>query len=165
MQEAMKELRSFCYLTHPPTLQPDGLRSTLRQLTKGYADRSGLTVKFRSSPNVDKLPVRTQRAFLRIVQEALANVHRHSSATLVSVNLRRTASRLHLTISDNGRGVEGMSEDGHAPLRPGVRLLGIRARVQQLTGDLKIQTGPQGTRIQVAVPVGEALVSGVVDWR
>ena len=112
------------------------------------------SIKFHSSPNVDELPFQTQRALLRIVQEALANVHRHASASHISVRLRRTADRLHLTITDNGRGVEGMSEVGRAPLRPGVGLLGIRTRVQQLNGDLKLQTGPHGTRIHAAIPVG-----------
>ena len=95
MQEAMKELRTFSYLVHPPVLAADGLRSTIRQYVNGYANRSGLSVKFRSSPKVDKLPFRTQQALLRIVQEALANVHRHASASHVSIDLL-IAEQLHL---------------------------------------------------------------------
>jgi signal transduction histidine kinase len=84
----------------------------------------------------------------------LANVHRHASASHVSVDLRQIAGRLHLTITDNGRGVEGMSEqEGDAPIRPGVGILGIRARVRQFGGDLKIRTGSHGTRIHAVVPV------------
>jgi PAS domain S-box-containing protein len=158
MQEAMKELRTFSYLMHPPALRADGLRSTIRQYVDGYANRSGLTVKLRSSPEIDKLPFQKQRALLRIVQEALANVHRHASASYVSVALRRIASRIHLTITDDGRGAEGVSEhEEHEPLQPGVGILGIRARAQQCGGDFKIQTGPEGTRLHVAMPVGHAL--------
>ena len=117
MQEALKELRTFSYLMHPPTLHADGLRSTIRQYIDGYANRSGLTVEFRSSPKVDKLPFQMQRSLLRIVQEALANVHRHASASRVFVDMRQIAGRLHLTITDNGRGLEGMSEqEGDAPI-------------------------------------------------
>jgi PAS domain S-box-containing protein len=89
MQEALKELRTFSYLMHPPTLHADGLRSTIRQYIDGYANRSGLTVKFRSSPKVDKLPFGMQRSLLRNVQEALANVYRHASASRVSVDMRQ----------------------------------------------------------------------------
>jgi signal transduction histidine kinase len=98
-----------------------------------------------------------QRAVLRIVQEALANVHRHASATHVSIDLRRLAGRLYLTITDNGQGVEGMSEDGgRALLRPGVGVRGIRARVRQFGGDLKVQSGSHGTRIHAVVPIHQA---------
>jgi PAS domain S-box-containing protein len=157
MQEAMKELRTFSYLMHPPALHADGLRSTIRQYVNGYADRSGISVKFKSSPKVDKVPFRMQRALLRIVQEALANVHRHASASHVAIDLRRIAGRLYLTITDNGRGAKGKSEDGrHEPFRPGVGIRGIRARVRQFGGDLKIQTGPRGTRIHAVVSLHQA---------
>lgn len=156
MQEALKELRTFSYLMHPPALQAEGLRSTIRQYIDGYAHRSGLTVKFRSNPRLDKLPFRMQRSLFRIVQEALANVHRHASASRVSIDLRRVDRRLFLTVSDNGNGVEGMSQERREPLRPGVGILGIRARVQQLGGELKIKTGANGTIIQVSVPVCRA---------
>ena len=139
---------------HPPTLQVDGLRSTIRQYIDGYANRSGLAVKLRASPKVDKLPFGMQRSLLRIVQEALANVHRHASASRVSVDIRQIAGRLHLTITDNGRGLEAVPEyEGGASFRPGVGILGIKARVRQFGGDLKIQTGSRGTRIYAVVPV------------
>jgi len=150
----LKELRTFSYLMHPPTLRADGLRSASRQYIDGYANRSGLTVKFRSSAKVDKLPFRMQRSLLRIVQEALANVHRHASASQVSVDLRRIAGRLHLTITDDGRGVGDMSEhEGRAAFQPGVAIRGIRARVREFGGDVKIRTGPRGTKIHALVPL------------
>ena len=157
MEEALKELRTFSYLMHPPTLHADGLRATIRQYIDGYASRSGLTVKFRSSSKVDKLPFRMQRALFRILQEALANVHRHASASQVSVDLRRIAGRLHLVITDNGRNAGGTSEhEGRASLRPGVGIRGIGARVRQFGGDLRIRMGSRGTTVHTVVPVGHA---------
>ena len=161
MNEAITELRTFSYLMHPPALQGDGLRSTIRKYIDGYADRSGLTVKFSSSPKIDKLPLQKQRALLRIVQESLTNVHRHAAASHVSVVLRRISGRIHLTITDNGRGVEGMSENEEGgPLRSGVGILGIRTRARQFGGDLKIQSGSQGTRLHVVVPAADLVFSG-----
>jgi two-component system, NarL family, sensor kinase len=129
LKEAMTELRTFSYLMHPPALHSDGLRSTIRQYVDGYAARSGLIAKVRLSPKLEELPFPKQRALLRIVQEGLANVHRHASASRVSISLRRIAGRVHLTISDDGRGMKDMSEhEGHASDRPGVGILGIRAQ-------------------------------------
>ena len=157
MEQALKELRTFSYLMHPPALHAGGLRSTIRQYIDGYASRSGLAVKLRSSPKVDKLPFRVQRSLFRIVQEALANVHRHSSASRVSVDLRRIAGHLHLIISDNGRSAGGACpQEEAAPFRPGVGIRGIRARVRQFGGDLRIRTGSRGTTVHAVVPVGHA---------
>ncbi len=156
MEEALKELRTFSYLMHPPTLHADGLRSTIRQYIDGYANRSGLAVKLRLSPKVDKLPFRLQRSLLRIVQEALANVHRHASASHVAVDLRRIAGRLHLIVTDDGRGVGGMSEQEGPPFRPGVGIRGIRARVRQFGGEVRIRMASRGTTVHAVVPVGHA---------
>jgi PAS domain-containing protein len=157
MQEALKELRTFSYLMHPPTLHADGLRSTIRQYIDGYANRSGLVVKLRASPKVDKLPFRLQRSLLRIVQEALANVHRHASASHVAVDLRRIAGRLHLIVAD----------DGHAAWSacPRVRTWAFRrgsrhsrdqsprAAVRRRSHD---SNGLSGTTVHAVVRVGHA---------
>jgi PAS domain S-box-containing protein len=152
--EAGKEVRTFSYLMHPPALQALGFVAAIRQYIDGYADRSQLDCKFRSNPKVDKLPFRMQRPLFRIVQEALGNVHRHAAASHVSVDLRLIANRLHLMITDDGRGIGSGAQYGQAALlRAGVGISGIRARARQLDGDLKIRTGPHGTSIHVVVPV------------
>ena len=155
MEEALKELRTFSYLMHPPALHADGLRATIRQYVDGYASRAGLDVRLRSNPRIDKLPFAMQRSLFRIVQEALANVHRHASATRVSVELRLISGRLHLIVTDNGRGVPG-APTGREPVefRPGIGIRGIKMRVRQFGGDLKIWTGTLGTMVHAVVAVG-----------
>jgi PAS domain S-box-containing protein len=150
MAEALKEIRSFSYLMHPLGLDADGLRSTLGRYVEDYANRSGLTVKLRSSPNVDKLPLHMQRSIFRIIQEALANVQLHTSSSQVSVDLRWIGGQLHGIITDNGRGV---GEQEVPSFCSGGGIYGIRARTRQLGGDLKIETGAKGTRVHVVAPV------------
>jgi signal transduction histidine kinase len=135
---------------HPLGLDADGLRATVRRYIDGYAERSGLIIKFRSNEHVDGLPLHMQRSLFRIVQEALANVHRHACASHVAVDLRWIAGRLHVLITDNGRGA---GEQGGPPFRSGVGIHGIRARARQFRGDLRIRTGPHGTRIHVVTIV------------
>ena len=159
IDEAAKELRTFSYLMDPPALSARGLRATLQQYVDGFASRSGIDVELRSNPEVDRFPLRMQRALFRIVQAALANVFHHASASRVSVQFRWIAGRLHLIISDNGCGLERVRRHGASPtLRHGVGLRGIRARLDDLGGGLRIvQVRPQGTRIHAAVPVGAGL--------
>jgi PAS domain S-box-containing protein len=160
LEEATKELRALTYLLHPPQLQTDGLRSTLRRYIDGFGRRTGLKTKLRSSRSADQLPLPLQRSMLRIVQEALANVHRHASASRVSVNLKCLADRVHLVVRDDGCGIKGMLKQGaHEPLRTGVGIPGMRARLRQLGGDLKIRTGSRGTTLHAMAPIGTKVVS------
>jgi PAS domain S-box-containing protein len=155
--EAMKELRTFNYLMHPPALRAQGLRLSLRQYIDDFANRSGLVITLRSNSKVDKLPLRMQRSVLRIVQEALANVYRHASATRAAVELRRLGERLHLIVSDDGCGVDAPSKaEGHLQLRPGVGIRGIRMRLNQLGGRLRIGRSPAGgTRMHAVLSAGD----------
>ena len=151
LAEAMNELRTFSYLMHPPTLRTQGLHHSLQQYIDGFADRSRIACTFRADN--DKLPLRVQRAVFRIVQEALANVYRHASASKASVELRRVGAQLHVIVTDNGRGIDGGREP-HKPHRPGVGIRGIRMRVNHLGGRLRISRPEAGgTRIHAVLPV------------
>jgi signal transduction histidine kinase len=109
LDEASRELRTFTYLLHPPELEMDGLRSTLRRFVEGFAKRTGHRITLKISRIADELPLAVQRSVLRVVQEALANVQRHASASHVSVTLKRTADQIHLVVSDDGKGMEGLA--------------------------------------------------------
>jgi two-component system, NarL family, sensor kinase len=156
LTEALKELRIFTYLLHPPNLAQDGLQATLRDFAEGFAGRTGLVARIRVPEEVDDLPAELQRAVLRVVQEALTNVHRHAGASLVSVNARITSGRLVARIRDNGHGITGaLRPDG--PIRMGVGMAGMRARLEQFGGSLRIRTGQGGTRVLAMVPVRRAV--------
>ncbi|MFL5204177.1 MAG: histidine kinase [Microvirga sp.] len=152
LAEALRELRIFTYLLHPPNLAKDGLQATLRDFAEGFAGRTGLVARIRIPEEVDDLPPELQRAILRVVQEALTNVHRHAGASHVSVNARIRSGRLLVRIRDNGHGIGGSARpDG--PIRLGVGVTGMRARLEQFGGSLRIRTGRGGTSILAMVPI------------
>jgi two-component system, NarL family, sensor kinase len=152
LTEALRELRIFTYLLHPPNLAKDGLQATLRDFAEGFAGRTGLVARIRIPEEVDDLPPELQRAILRVVQEALTNVHRHADASHVSVNARIRSGRLVVRIRDNGHGIGGPARpDG--PIRLGVGVAGMRARMEQFGGSLKIRTGRVGTCVVAMTPV------------
>ena len=152
LTEALRELRIFTYLLHPPNLAKDGLQATLRDFAEGFAGRTGLVARIRIPEEVDDLPPDLQRAILRVVQEALTNVHRHADASHVSVKARIMSGRLVVRIRDNGHGMAGPARpDG--PIRLGVGIAGMRARLEQFGGSLRIRTGRGGTSVVAMVPV------------
>jgi two-component system, NarL family, sensor kinase len=93
-----------------------------------------------------------QRCALRIVQEALANAHRHASASHMIVTVGIESSRLMLTVEDDGIGMTH-SPIGETPVRFGVGIPGMRARLQQFGGDIEILSGDPGTIIQASIPL------------
>ncbi len=159
LQEGLRELRSFSYLMHPPTLQPTRLRSSLRQYIEGYSRRSGINVDLRLGAKADTLPYEVQRTLLRIVQEGLANIHRHAATTRAAVQLSFIGGRLHLIIKDNGHGFGRATEAG---FKFGRGLAGIDARARHYDGHLRIHGGPEGTVLQIVLPLSTAVPSGAV---
>jgi PAS domain S-box-containing protein len=157
LEEATRELRVFTYLLHPLALENDGLERTLRTYLDGFARRTRLKAQLSVAGKVEQLPFALQCSLLRIIQEALANVHRHASASHVSISLRVTANVLKLVISDDGRGMRGPAgqmEVGAAG--NGVGIPGMRARLRDFGGSLEIRSGSQGTTLSAVIPLGTA---------
>jgi PAS domain S-box-containing protein len=87
---------------------------------------------------------------LRILQEALANVRRHSAARHVEVGLRTDEKAILIEVSDDGRGFDpGLAGAG-------VGLSAMRERAEGLGGDFEVRSRPgRGTEITVRIrPAG-----------
>ena len=154
VQDTQREVRSFSYLLHPPDLDRDGLNRTLARFVDGYGRRTGLAVLTDIANDVDALSAEVQRALLRIVQEALANVHRHAAATQVTVVMRVVNGRLRFSVRDDGRGIARATGLGGAKADTlGLGLPGMHARVRQLGGALQVISGPAGTTVCGDIPV------------
>ncbi len=153
LEEALKELRLFTYLLHPASLEENGFHEAVRAFADGFSDRTGLEVACRFDGGADGLRVEVRRALFRIVQEALSNAHRHAGASRVAVDLRNTPGEVILCVADDGHGMQAnpaASKSGRPTL--GVGIPGMRIRLHQFGGTLRIRTGRTGTVIRARVP-------------
>lgn len=85
---------------------------------------------------------------LRIVQESMTNVHRHSNAANLYLRLKADPGTLHVTIEDDGQGFEAgqVSQE-----RIGLRVMQERAAA--VKGKVTIDSTPgKGTCVQVDLP-------------
>jgi signal transduction histidine kinase len=100
------------------------------------------------------LPPNTCREVARIVQEALANVLKHSGAENVLVRLGSRKGFWTLTIEDNGRGFEFGGRHDTAALEKSRRgPFVIKERVKAIGGELSIDSRPgQGARLEITFP-------------
>jgi signal transduction histidine kinase len=160
LDQVHKEVRTFSYLLHPTSLQSDGLRFTLNRFVEGFGRRAGLTVAIRISSEVDTLRPDLQLALLRIVQEALTNVHRHACATRVRVKLRVGNGALLLAVADDGVGQPEANRDS-IPWSPGLGLQGMRARLQRFGGILRVVSNRRGTTVLGRVALSQRRARGL----
>jgi signal transduction histidine kinase len=152
LELALKELRIFTYLLHPPGIETDGLVSTAQAFADGFSKRTNLQTTCRIDARADVLPADLKRALFRIIQEGLANVHRHADASEVVVDLRLTSEDVILCVADNGRGMRRpRSEMSAGKPSLGVGIPGMRIRLHQFGGSLRIRSGRQGTIVRARV--------------
>jgi signal transduction histidine kinase len=152
IDEAQREIRTLSFLLYPPGLERDGLALTLRDFVHGFARRVGLVARVKIDPAIDAADANVCRATLRVTQEALANIRRHSQATRISVDVRTEGNMLRLRISDNGIGLPKVKSANARP-KLGVGIPGMQARVQQLGGTLSVKSGRKGVTVVATMPL------------
>jgi signal transduction histidine kinase len=154
-QVCSQEIRSMSYLLHPPLLKEVGLPAALRWCAEGFSQRSGIAVDLDMPEDFGRLPIEVENALFRIVQECLTNVQRHSGSSTAEIELLRKPRWVGLKVRDHGRGMpEGILGEQAGVQSLGVGLLGMRERVRQLGGQIRILPGGTGATIQVDIPVG-----------
>jgi PAS domain S-box-containing protein len=152
VDRAIKQVRTISHLLHPPLLDEVGLVSALRWYLEGLSERSGIEVQLEvDPPNLGRLRPELETAIFRIIQEALTNMFRHSGARNGMVSVKEGYGRIAVTVRDDGRGIE----EQVIQLRPesvGVGIGGMRQRVSELGGRLRLANANPGTIVEVIVP-------------
>jgi two-component system nitrate/nitrite sensor histidine kinase NarX len=127
------------------------LMESLRAYLEKYQRQSGIpsTLDNEGAEDVE-LPSRYQVQILRVVQEALTNVRKHSGATKAVVRVRDDLILTTFVIEDDGHGFDVTSQPF---TRDGFGLHSMRERMELLGGTLTIDSEPgRGTRVVAAVP-------------
>ena len=158
-ERCLKEMRTLSYLLHPPLLDEDGLASALAWYVKGFAERSGIKIDLKVSPNFGRLPQEVETTLFRVVQESLTNVHRHSKSPTASIRLSRRATEVKLEITDKGQGMpaKALHSGNQKSGQLGVGIMGMSERARQLGGRLEIDSSRRGATVRVVIPNPEVV--------
>jgi PAS domain S-box-containing protein len=157
VQQLHRDIRTTSYLLHPPLLDESGLFSALQWYVQGLIERSGLEITLDISEHFGRLPRDLEIAVFRLVQEALTNIHRHSSSKTASIRVARENGGVLADIRDLGK---GMSAEKLAEIQSGGSGLGIRGmreRLRPFHGTLNIQSDHNGTSILATIPISPAV--------
>ncbi len=152
LDQAERQLRRISHELRPTILDDLGLAAALQFLAASISKRSNLSVSVESHVDNRQAPS-VETAVYRIVQEALANITRHSAAKNVKIALRRNATGFHCLVHDDGVGFDVaavLSRRG----QKGLGLLGIRERLNAIGGTIEIYSAPgQGTELSIKIPL------------
>lgn len=147
-------LRELMQAMQPPDFDPDELLGYLADMVQRFGRDSGISASFLSDIKDVRLPWRVCFELVRIVQEGLVNVRKHSAATSVVVRFGVRDGHWALEINDNGRGFPFAGRLTHGELdvhRRGPTV--IKERVKAIGGQLALDSTPgHGTRLEVLVP-------------
>lgn len=144
--EVIQELTFLIQEMYPVELMENGLASTVREYVYNWAGRNDILADINiEAPQ--RLDLKVEQAIYRVIQEALANVARHSHAHRVQVSLLFRGDELEVSIDDDGRGF-----NVSAP--PGVGIRSIRERIASIGGQVAFESEPgHGARVRLTVPL------------
>jgi signal transduction histidine kinase len=128
-----------------------GLLDSLRAYLVKYSHQCGIETSLESDLDHElALSPRSEVQVIRVIQEALTNVRKHSGAKSVVVRITESDSTTTFVVEDDGHGFD----PGDSVVdRDGFGLFTMRERMGLLNGTLTIDSPPgRGTRVIAAVP-------------
>lgn len=143
-------------------MDPLGLLHALQGVADGYFDRVGISLEIRNSVHSLNLTDEQEVQVFYIVQEALANIAKHSMARRAIVSIARDQQHLEFRIEDDGLGMDEPSVSTLITLAKGLApsnhfgLDIMQSRARRLGGSLVV--GPNdggGTRVRLLLPVAQ----------
>lgn len=154
LREEVLKLRELMQQMKAIDVDSQRLLGVLKDTVERFQRETGINARFVTDLDELDMPQRVCREVLRIVQEGLVNVRKHSGARHALVRLASSGKNWSLTVEDDGKGFpfagrynhQQMNDSGKGPMI-------IKERVSLIAGELTVESNPgQGTRLEVTVP-------------
>jgi two-component system nitrate/nitrite sensor histidine kinase NarX len=149
---AYDEVRQSIYGLRTMVSATLGFVPTLTELLHEFSVQNSILVKLAADgAETVRLSPASELQVIRIVQEALNNVHKHAQVDRAGVRVERKESWLSVSVQDDGLGFDPAKLATPDGLHFGLQ--GMRERAEGLGGKLEIVTAPgKGTRVVVLLP-------------
>jgi signal transduction histidine kinase len=151
----LDEIHKLIYELRPTLLDDLGLVAATRWLTENNLEAEGVAAEFKVTGREARLRPQTETTLFRVIQEAVYNITKHAHAKNASIRLYFKKNGIRVRIKDNGKGFN-VEEAISSKDRPrGLGLLGMKERVELISGTLVIRSRPggHGTEICIEIPL------------
>lgn len=152
VEGATERTRHLTFELRPAVLHESGISSALEEIVQQTGEAIGAEVSV-SAPS-ERFDWTVEELVYRTVQEAVANIRKHSQARHITVTVERLDDVLRGVVTDDGCGF-----DVAAATDPSARVLhmGMNAmieRVRMAGGSIQVDSGPaRGSRISFQLPL------------
>ena len=160
VQAAIRETWAAIFSLHDAASNRLRFLDALREVVADHEAKAGQVVALTWAGDADPdLAPAERTALLRVAQEALTNIRKHASATRVAVHLDAGGPKtVELSVQDDGCGFDaGHPSNGYEHFG----ILGMRARMEALSGGLRIESGAGcGTTLVAVLPAARPGANG-----
>ncbi len=157
IREALGELRSLQFDLSPPSLYLGGLPQALQSLAAHITARSGIAIAYVQPNEIPEPPTELAVVLYQCARELVYNVVKHAGASEAAILVVSGDGGLAIEVRDDGRGIRTDDEKPATGAGGGYGLYSIRERLAVLGGRLTVESGAQGSRVTIHVPMGAAV--------
>jgi len=156
-QLASGQVREMIADMRPPIVEPDaGLEGYIQYVLDTHTGRGGPSVDYQFNAS-DQMPDFTSIQVLtlvRIIQEALLNIRKHTKAQNVRLSISAEEDHLYITIADDGSGFDPAEVEARSVDKGGAGLTNLRRRAKAIGGELSISRDliGHGTKVTIILP-------------
>jgi len=144
------DVHNLSHELHSSKLELLGVAGGMKSWCWEFGSRRSMQIDFKSQ-DLPNLPQEISLCLLRVLQEAVNNVEKHSGVKRIDVQLHEESGAIHLIVSDSGKGFDVAA----VAQGDGLGLTSMRERVRLVNGTIAIESKPMaGTNIHVRVPIG-----------
>ena len=151
LRRQLGEVRAVVSQLRPPLLDDLGLNASILDTVEHMRTLTGLEIGTELDADADALSGGTATVVLRVVQEALQNVHKHAAASSASVATRTEGADWVVEVTDDGRGFDPGAMAAHGRRNYGLQFM--RERAELIGARLDVRSRPDGgTVVRLAIP-------------
>ena len=154
LRAQVQELRDLMHQIRPASCNPERIVEHLAGLVERFQRDSGIAAHFVSAVDEIALTPRVCDEIVRIIEEALVNVRRHSGARNVVVRVSAAERAWTFEVDDDGRGFEFAGRRSQEELDAGRKgPVIIKERIRSIGGRLAVESHPgRGARLEISLP-------------
>jgi two-component system sensor histidine kinase DegS len=151
LRRQLGEVRAVVSQLRPPLLDEIGLNASILDAVEYMRTLTGLPIGTALDAETNSLSGGTATVVLRVVQEALQNVHKHAAASSASVATRIEGADWVVEVTDDGRGFEPSAIAARGRRNYGLQFM--RERAELIGARLDVRSRPDGgTVVRLAIP-------------
>ena len=152
LEESFREVRSISHNLMPNALLKYGLVAAVRSFLSKMVSDDGLRADIQLYGLEERLPPLVESVLFRAIQELAQNIVKHAQASVITLQIVRSADELTVMVEDNGVGFDPVAVRANS----GIGLSNIETRLAYLGGQAYFDAAPgRGTVVTLTVPLSE----------